>query len=355
MYTAFELERHGIDYCLLEARDRLGGRILSHRVEPSRPGAPGFDLGPAWFWPGQQHMAELVQQLGLEGSVFEQYAEGLELIETADGTLQAGHFGASMAGSYRLRGGIGEIVQALAARIPERRIQSAAPVTGLELTDDAGVRTRAKTADGQSVWHSRFVVLALPPRLGAHALEMKPALPERRRAELGSIATWMAGQGKVLALYSEPFWRRKNLSGDAFSYVGPLSEIHDASASSGEPYALFGFLGIPPETRSTHREALKSAAVDQLRRLFGPQAGEPLQALIKDWAFDPWTATAEDLVGPAEHSLVGLDQVAETSWHGRLLWSGSETATPGTRSNGYLEGALEAGRRTVARLLSELR
>ncbi|MEM6792237.1 MAG: FAD-dependent oxidoreductase [Myxococcota bacterium] len=45
---AERLEARGHDYRLLQARDRFGGRIMTKW----RDGA-AFDLGPAWFWPGQ--------------------------------------------------------------------------------------------------------------------------------------------------------------------------------------------------------------------------------------------------------------------------------------------------------------
>ena len=53
---ASQLQRSGIDYHLMEARDRFGGRIMAH----PHNGAV-FDLGPAWFWPGQPRIERLVR------------------------------------------------------------------------------------------------------------------------------------------------------------------------------------------------------------------------------------------------------------------------------------------------------
>ena len=50
--TAARLLHHaGIGFQLLEARDRLGGRILSTDAS-GEVSDDGFDLGPSWFWPG---------------------------------------------------------------------------------------------------------------------------------------------------------------------------------------------------------------------------------------------------------------------------------------------------------------
>ena len=59
------LHRAGIDFQLLEARNRLGGRILSTDASGA-VSDDGFDLGPSWFWPGMQpRMAAFVEELGL--------------------------------------------------------------------------------------------------------------------------------------------------------------------------------------------------------------------------------------------------------------------------------------------------
>ena len=74
LYAARRLCRAGVDFLLVEARDRLGGRILT----VDRSGVPdedGFDLGPSWFWPqAQPGLAALVTELGL--STFTQNGEG---------------------------------------------------------------------------------------------------------------------------------------------------------------------------------------------------------------------------------------------------------------------------------------
>ena len=74
LYAAYLLERSGIgEYVLFEARETLGGRIVS--LAPSGHASGGrnvaatidrLDLGPSWFWPGyQRELDRLVEALGL--------------------------------------------------------------------------------------------------------------------------------------------------------------------------------------------------------------------------------------------------------------------------------------------------
>jgi monoamine oxidase len=147
----------------------------------------------------------------------------------------------------------------------------------------------------------------------------------------------MAGQAKFFALYDTPFWLADGLSGTAQSMVGPMLEMHDATTASGGA-ALFGFLGMSPAQRQAAGEqALTQACIGQFERIFGPKAGKPTATLFKDWAADPLTATADDLVSgghpaPAPSWVHG-------PWADRLVLAGSETSPT---EAGYLAGAVEA-------------
>ena len=330
---ATRLHAAGRDVHLVEARDRLGGRILSKE---------GFDLGPAWFWPGQPRMAALIRQLGLRR--FDQYAQGALTFEDADGRVERGRGFASMEGSWRVKGGLGALIAALARHLPQGRIHLSTPVTAIARSHDAITVTSATGAS----FTARSVVLAIPPRV-ASGLRFSPGLPDAAQQAMTATPTWMAGQAKAVAIYDRPFWRDAGLSGDAISRRGPLAEIHDASPHKGGPYALFGFVGVPPQARADG-PALKAAIRAQLARLFGAEAATPTHLIVKDWAADPFTATTADQAPLYAHPRYGLPQVLSGLWDGRLLFSGSETAPT---FGGFLEGALEAADATLATLTKD--
>lgn len=48
------LSAQGIKCLVLEARNRIGGRVLSTSVL-DRPELGKFDLGPTWFWPQYEY------------------------------------------------------------------------------------------------------------------------------------------------------------------------------------------------------------------------------------------------------------------------------------------------------------
>ncbi len=328
---AERLTRLSQDFHLLEARDRFGGRIETQHL-----GDAYFDLGPAWFWPGQPRVAELVDRFGLHR--FDQYSTGDLVYENELGQVLRGQGFASMEGSWRIEGGLAALTTALEKCIPTSRKQRNAKTIRLKLHD--GICT-ATLADG-SVIEGDQVVLAMPPRIASN-IEFSPTLPEKSFIEMAAVPTWMAGQAKVVAVFNSPFWRDLGLSGDAMSRIGPLAEIHDASPASGGPYALFGFVGVPPQAR-LDQEALRQAAVAQLNRLFGTGAAEPEALYIKDWALDPLTSTPLDSRPQHSHPAYGLPVALRGLWEDRLVFAGTEVAS---HFGGYIEGALEAAETAI--------
>ncbi len=359
LHTAAGLQEQGRSYVVAEARPRLGGRILSQYVEDDGAGGAGFDLGPAWFWPGQRRMEGLVRSLGLASQVVEQFGHGDALFEDPSGAVRRGHFGIAMLGSYRLRGGMEQLIRGLEREVPGTSVRLGWRAVRLVASDDEGegsgaVTTHFETSDGHKTVRSRHVVMALPPRLAA-GLDLEPALSPELKRRLRSTPTWMAGQGKLVVVYDEPFWRHGGLSGDAVSHRGPLGEIHDISPPAQadgrvRPGALFGFFAWPPELRRRSGASLQEACLVQLGKLFGKRAGEPQKVWFKDWATSDHTSTDTDRRVMAPHDERGLVLPQDDPWSRRILWSGSESASVAQRFNGYLEGALEASERVLGRL-----
>lgn len=347
LLVAYRLTQLGVGYKLYEANARFGGRILSTSPisnEPYSVAHPAIDLGPSWFWPGQSHIARLINELGLSDYVYDQASAGNSVMEYGDGSIVSGQGSASMAGSYRLSGGLYHLIQRLIDATAAESLVSNAQVKEIQ-RNATGLVSVVTTATSTLEIESQEVVLAIPPRLAGSTIKFDPALPSEYSASLLSVPTWMAGQAKLVAVYNEPFWQDSGLSGDALSQLGPLFEIHDASPKTGGPYALFGFVGVPAVQRS-NTDQIKAEAVGQLTRMFGEAAANPVAVHLKDWAFDPLTSTDLDRDNVHTHAsgAVSLTTVPGLD----VIWAGTETAQSANHANGYIEGAVEAGERAAA-------
>lgn len=324
---AMRLQAAGVDYLLIDARDRLGGRIKCAQHDGN-----AYDLGPAWFWPGQPRMLDLIQRLDL--IAFAQQAQGDALYEDDGGRVQRARGFASMQGSWRIDGGMAALIDRMAATLPVERILTGSAATTLT---DGTQGVSVMLADGRNI-DARRVALAIPPRLAATSLGFAPALHATTRKAMADVPTWMAGQAKAVAIYDAPFWRDAGLSGDAVSQRGPLAELHDASPADHSAGALFGFIGLPVAAR-VNQYALEQAIRAQLGRLFGHAAQAPDALHIKDWAADPFCATDADQAPLFAHPRYGKPAALSDLWGGRLLFAGTEVAP---EFGGYLEGALAA-------------
>lgn len=329
--AAWRLEQAGIEYRLIEARQRLGGRIQS--VE----GHGALDLGPSWIWPGQPLVAGLLAEFGL--AHFSQQSAVDMLHQDQTGRVRRYRSVSPMANAYRIGGGTSALTDAIAKALPEEKINLGHRCRSLRL-DGADVCVGLTTPDGDAEWNAETVALALPPRLAAN-LDFAPALSAALLDGLRDLPTWMAAHAKIVAVYDRPFWRDRGLSGTAMSAKGPMVEIHDASAEDGGPYALFGFVGYPAEARrEIGEEALLGLAREQLVAMFGEEAGSPLEVVLQDWSTDPWTAGERDREPLRGHPRYGLDAMPDSPWAGRLHFISTETAH---ENGGLIEGAIARG------------
>jgi len=195
---------------------------------------------------------------------------------------------------------------------------------------------------------ARRVIVALPPVL-AGRIQYEPALPALRD---GLTARMPQGRLiKVQAIYDRPFWRDDGLNGSSVSDAGPCNVTFDSSPRSGTPGALLGFIG-GDEARSFDRLATgerRRAALAGLARAFGPRALDPIDYVQTDWSAEPYTRGCPVAIAPPGVLTTYGRALREPV--GRLHWAGTESAT---YWNGYMDGAVSAGRRAAAEVLELL-
>lgn len=338
LMATWQLQAAGIDVRLLEARDRLGGRILT-TAPPAQ-----CDLGPSWFWRGQPLIATVLNHFGIP--FFEQYAAGDLLVEQANGQIMRAPGPSPMAGSLRIEGGMNHLVRQIAQQIDPSKIHLRFIGRDISLHDNQLVIT-ADTPDGQTRLQANRVAVAVPPRLAAE-LNFTPALPAAVSDKLRSTYTWMAGQAKFFAVYDRPFWREKGLCGTAISRKGPLAEIHDASPNSGDVFSLLGFVGLHAGRRAEETAvSLQQLALDQLASIFGEEAAQPQAMYLQDWSQESFTASALDQQAIPSHPEYGFALDLGAVWQGKVDFISTESSTG---NGGLVEGALEAGLRFASEI-----
>jgi monoamine oxidase len=243
----------------------------------------------------------------------------------------------------RFVGGSQQICQRLADQLGPS-VQLDAPVLAIEHgSDGVVVRTPAGPV------HGGWVIVAIPPVL-AGRIHYSPALGVARdqltaRMPMGSVI-------KYLAAYERPFWREAGFSGEAFSDAGITVTTFDDSSPDGSQPALVSFSDGDVARTWSQRSAAerKQAVLDELVRLFGPEAARPTAFVEKNWLEDPWSRGCYvGVMGPGTMTAWGA---ALRQPCGRIHWAGTETATEWM---GYIEGAIQSGERAAEEVLERVK
>ena len=325
LHVARQLCSRGLSVRVLEARERVGGRLLSPALAGAR-----FDIGATWFWDGEWRIAALLEQLGLQR--YPQHLAGSAMYDQPQGPQRLANNPLDVP-AWRIVGGTQRLAEELAAGLPPGALHLGTPVQGI-FHEQSGVRVVATGAEVVAA----NVVVALPPALAMSLLDFRPQLADAFTDLARHTPVWMGTMSKAVAVYPEAFWRTAGLAGSAFSLVGPMREVHDMSSVDGRPGALFGF--VPFSGQTLRREHL----VGQLERVFGERAGAPARLAVLDWRTEQYTSPP-GVEALDDYELFGHRAFATPMWDGRLHFASTETSS---EKPGHIEGALAAAERCVA-------
>jgi len=335
--AAYHLHKAGIDVCILEARDRIGGRVQSI---PAAYGDGLIEMGPTWFGEKHQQLCALVDELGLQR--FPQYEKGKGIYQVMSFVKpQLFDIPAGQEPYYRLHPGTRALTDALADFLPQGSIQLNTGVTRLVNAPDV-IEVHTNTSE---VLKTQKVVSTIPLPLLPHVLVTEPALPEPLLDRLRTTQTWMSDSIKFAVEYDRPWWREMGLAGQMMQQSGLIKEMHDHCDLPGTTFSLMGFL----HAGGLHMRFKKRRAtvVKELTQLFGDVAATPLYYYDKNWTSDP--LTAEPGVQPMRFKpAYGHPALQEPLWDNRLFLSGAETSD---HYGGYMEGAVSSAHRVAEHIL----
>jgi len=239
---------------------------------------------------------------------------------------------------------LGETVHALADDLAARlgdRLKLSTAVTRIDHSTEG-----AEVWSGAQRFSAAQVLLALPP-VAARRLAFSPALPGRLQKALNA---WGPGYAiKVQVSYARPFWRDLGLSG---SVMWQEPQGLYAFDTSRDGYAgLVLFVGGPLALQWHGRPAdeLRGVIRGLLAEAFGVPGGEMLDIHIRDWVDDPWSSGAySDVI--VDLNARNAEEVL-IAGAAPIHFASSELAPS---YPGYIEGAIVAGKKAAERLLRTL-
>lgn len=385
--AAATLVEAGRDVRVIEARDRVGGRVFSRTL----PNGAVIEMGAEFILPGNTYIRELADQLGLglwdkgvrygrreaRGGppvVDEELSEALALLEdtlaarpeaarrsaaallaeleiaagareyilsraeissaSSAETVPAGNLlGVAHVDdlpSPSIAGGNQELARALAGRIGDERVLLESPVRRIGVAANG---VRVETDQGEISGDG--VVVAVPASV-LSAIEFDPGLADRQAAAFDAVRYGEAAKlfvpldspptPRAVMSMPERYW-----SWTATGGGGQPQPVVSAFAGSAE--ALRG-LGVEPgaDRWLASLQALRPELVMQTEG-----------AVLSTWNDDPWVGGAYS-VAPAPELTESM--IASSP---RLEFAGEHTAG---EFSGLMEGALRSGREAARRLLA---
>jgi monoamine oxidase len=380
----------GAKIAVLEARDRVGGRLHTGRV-----GGALVDLGGQWMTPGQPRVAALAHELGIAlerhdrsgralvdesgglRAAFSQWwtmrrierlmtqpkpdadqqslADWLRTIRNPIARERIGlhadlvfandpsalsllfylqtmnatsGFRPQGTDEYRFAGGAQRLALHLGEQLGDR-IHINEPVTAIAQTDEA------ITVDS---YVAKRAVLAIPPAL---VRDIRIELPPHARSYVASV--FGGGVVKCFAAYDRPYWRERGLSGESYFAHGTVRATVEVA---GLVPVLLAFV-VGTEAARWRFRAPAERRADVLATFARLTDREPLDFAECDWSHEPWSGGCVPGLPPGALS-------AGARWresYGRLHVAGTESAV---HWPGYMEGAIEAGERAASEVLAAL-
>lgn len=222
------------------------------------------------------------------------------------------------------------------------RVRLSSPVSLVERSEEGlGLTTP------QGAVHAREVLVAVPP-VSAAKITYRPALPPRLAAALGA---WRSGAVQKIAIrYATPFWREKGLNGMAT--WRSLPGLYACDSSPDADHAKITVFTGGALALAWHRlspEELRRMVTGHLVEALGPEAADQLDFVCRDWTDDTWSG------GAYSDIIVDIDAVdAEDvlcAGDPPLHFAASEISPA---YPGYVEGALTAGRHAARRIVERL-
>lgn len=321
------LEQAGLSFEILEARDRIGGRIQTVYDKINTP----VEMGATWFGENHLKINQLLKELELES--FSQFQDGKAVFEaTSMAPVQVFDLPKGQPASMRVAGGTSALIHKLANQITPEKIKLNTEITEIKTHQD---HLTVHTTDGNAL-HFDLLVSTLPPYLLVNTIVFNPLLPKELINLANNTQTWMGTSIKFAVSYHKPFWRSQGFAGIGFSNSSIASEIHDHTDYTGQKFALKGFLvGHAIKLSALERE---TKVKEQLIRFFGEEAAHYITYQECLWGNEKYTmgGGTNDFL---PHQFQGDSLYQKTFYNGKFKLSSTETSP---WYGGYMEGAIVA-------------
>lgn len=333
--AAYELLRAGHDVTVLEARDRVGGRVLTLR-DPFTPGHSA-EAGAARIPPEHDLTLGYARHFGLELDPF--YPDqGLYLqVRQEDwGLVPAPSFLSERPDYVKIRGGSDRLPNAFVAALGDR-VVTASPVTEIA----AGNTVRTTSRDGRTRESDRVLVTVPVPLLST--IRFSPALSASKTEAMGGGFGYQSAT-RVFVRFRMRFWEAEGLNGWGTT-DWPEELWHPTWDVSGPEGVLLTYVrgALAEELDALDGPARVTRVLSHWEPFLPGASGHVAAGTSHSWQRDPWSGAAWAEPTPEQDRELGSELAIP---EGPIHFAGEHIS--GAR--GWMNGALESGLRAATEI-----
>jgi monoamine oxidase len=249
---------------------------------------------------------------------------------------------------FHIRGGNDQLVTRLAATV-DGQVATGSRLVGLARHPDGRYRLTIVRDAAEREEVADRVILALPFPL-LRVVDLRRAGFSARK--LRSINELGMGRNTKLQLqFGQRFWLRENCNGE-YRLQGTFQTTWDVTRAQPGGAGILNFFSGGAAAVAAGQGDLAERARESLRELTRYRPGIEQhwngRAIRNAWDRNPWSLGSYALVGPGQYtSFYGVEGERE----GNVYFAGEHTSA---ESQGYLDGAVETGKRAAAEVLASL-
>lgn len=333
---AYLLKKKGVDALILEARNRLGGRIHTAYKADSAP----IELGATWLGKQHRNLIQLLEELAIQTFVQELSSKAIyEPISTSPPQLVT--LPPNDNPSYRIKDGSSHLIHQLANKLDSKQIHLSQVVASIKQDDQLMNITTDK-----GIYQANWVVSTLPPNLLVSNITFSPSLTDELIGLARATHTWMGESIKIALRFETPFWNDSS-SATMFSNVGPVSELYDHSDFEGQHHALKGFMN--GGFYGASKEERRNFVLNQLSKYYGEKVRDYVSYEDCAWKNEQYTFAAYgEYILPHQNN--GDQMFQKGLYDSKFFIAGSETALT---YPGYMDGAVESAKKVCDQLMNQ--